>query len=213
MYVYICIYMYVCIYICMYIYVYILRSCQQRGQKFEPLTSSTVSNTIKILSRECVLDLHVDYICVYICVHIYICIYVCVIYIYICIYMYIYCAPERRFGPPRRLYNTICVLILLYVSSYCHICVLILLYMCPHATIYVSSYCCPHTTSTHTYTGVLDLRIESMHVMCNDEQTFRPLVLESFVTACNKKSCDATSVLLREELQVCGRMLTYADVC
>jgi hypothetical protein len=50
-----------------------------------------------------------------------------------------------------------CVLILLFVSSYCAegiapsyycICVLILLYMCPHTTVYVSSYyyMCPHTT-------------------------------------------------------------------
>jgi hypothetical protein len=34
-----------------------------------------------------------------------------------------------------------CVLMLLYVSSYCYICVLMPLYMCPHAAIYVSSYC------------------------------------------------------------------------
>jgi hypothetical protein len=46
------------------------------------------------------------------------------------------------------LYSCICVLILLYVSSYSHICdlilhtaacVLIQLYMCPHTAIYVSA--------------------------------------------------------------------------
>ena len=35
----------------------------------------------------------------------------------------------------------ICVLILLYVSSYCYICVFILLYMCLHTAKYVSAYC------------------------------------------------------------------------
>ena len=36
-----------------------------------------------------------------------------------------------------------------YVSSYCYICVLILLYMCPHTSIYgcphTTIYVCPHT--------------------------------------------------------------------
>ena len=55
----------------------------------------------------------------------------------------------KSFGPPHS-----CVLILMchqtatFLSSDCYICVLILLYMCPHTTIYVSSYCnmCPYTT-------------------------------------------------------------------
>jgi hypothetical protein len=49
-------------------------------------------------------------------------------------------------------HTTICVLILLYVSSYCcYICVLNY-YMCPHtAAIYVSSYyyMCPHTAAIY----------------------------------------------------------------
>ena len=56
----------------------------------------------------------------------------------------------------------ICVLILLYVSSYYCICVLILLYMWAHTTVYVSSYfyICPHTdiyVSSHCYICVLIL--------------------------------------------------------
>ena len=47
-------------------------------------------------------------------------------------------------------YSCICVLILLYVSSYYYICVLILLHLCPHTSTHVSSYfyiCVrPHTT-------------------------------------------------------------------
>ncbi len=47
----------------------------------------------------------------------------------------------------------------IYVSSYYYICVHILLYMCPHTTIYVSSYCyicvpiymCPDTTVVAAY--------------------------------------------------------------
>ena len=35
----------------------------------------------------------------------------------------------------------ICVLVLLYVSSYCYVCVLILLYECPRTAMYVPSYC------------------------------------------------------------------------
>ena len=44
-------------------------------------------------------------------------------------------------------HTTICVLMLLFVSSYYYICVLIRLHMCPHTTIYVSSYyyMCPNT--------------------------------------------------------------------
>jgi hypothetical protein len=34
----------------------------------------------------------------------------------------------------------LCVLILLYVSSYYYVCVLMLLYMCPHTPLYVSAY-------------------------------------------------------------------------
>ena len=49
------------------------------------------------------------------------------------------CCHHRHICPHN---YCVCVLILLYVSSYYCICVLILQYVCPHASVCVSSYYC-----------------------------------------------------------------------
>jgi hypothetical protein len=77
----------------------------------------------------------------YVCSHTAGCVLILLVYVLILLHMCSHTAVSVCS------YYYICVLILLYVSSYCYvfsyccICVLILLHMCPHTAIYVSSYC------------------------------------------------------------------------
>jgi hypothetical protein len=104
---------------------------------------------------------------------------------YICVLILLYVSS----------YYYIFVLILLYVSSYYYICVLILLYMCPHTSIYVSSYCytrcCPAGTKqnaplslVHHYICVLILVYMCPHTtICVSSKYYMCVLIVVYVSS------------------------------
>jgi hypothetical protein len=116
-----------------------------------------------------------------------------------CLFASLYCIEIAPFGLEvlfvANLYVSLYhyLYIYIYMSSYYHICVLILLYMCPHAAQYVLIllYMCPHATicvSSYYYVCVLMLLYMCPHTS---------LCVSSYYYICD----------------VCGHLLTYADVC